>query len=224
MLAGGIISLCTIQLPARHGAPAHALTIGALHLGRAALFHYPLAATGRLCSGDGTSSEDIHQWAHTAFKEDPYALCGYGSEDPFHVLTECSHLSVADARADATARIPGQVERLCASALEACLTADESDDSSVIDEGPYKQALGAVKAATNGADWVSVLSWAEAAAPSNAPLAAAIGRVFDMRIAKTHRLRHLANCWVRSAATDMLRLVDTHLQCCPLPLPSQAPL
>ena len=125
------------------------------------------------------------------------ALRGRGSEDPYYVLIaiECSRPSVAAARADVITRIPIQVERLCATALEisTCLTADVDvrDDSSITDEGPYKQALD------TGVDWssvdrrftlfriLSVLPWDEAAAPNNEPL------VFDMCVAKTHRLRRL---------------------------------
>ena len=71
---------------------------------------------------------------------------------------------------------------------------------------------------------LAVLPWPEAAPSLSGnrlgPLSAAVGRVFDLCTGKVHRLRRLANGWVRNSASSVLRIVDAFngaLAPCPVP-------
>ena len=216
--SGGLLSLVTRQLPQRQ---LHAL--GAVRQGRSGLFHYPLAAPGRLLSetthaqGDRSSG---HTWGRNAYKVKPCPLCLSATEDTYHVLVECTHPSVASARAAVIDILPSRILTICALALVAT---DTSGQETLGPEGTeffwhIRDLLA------TGIDWSSadgrfvlfrilcVLTWPESVLAGvesvTTPLSQALGRVFDHCNTKTHRLRRLANSWAGFAATSVLRIVD----------------
>ena len=126
-------------------------------------------------------------------------------------------------RSDIIATLPAHIELICYLALEANL--GDSDvrargGNDRVDLGPHQVALDRVRSVlAGGVDWngddgkfvffrfLSVLPWPEDAATNAGPLASAVGRVFDVCIAKIHRLRRLANMWVRRSSGSVLRIV-----------------
>lgn len=224
--AGGLMSLVTRQLDARH---LHAL--GALRKGRAGMFQHPLAAPASSFGAaiDGTIAGPerearIHQWAHNAFHAAPCRLCGMGPEDPLHVLVECVAPPVVAARSAALSDLPRRILTIVALAL----AGHHSDEHIPADAVQLFLAVRQLLLDSRF-NWAShdgrfvlfrvlaVLTWPASVATQATPLAAALGRVFDHVVAKTHRLRRLANSWVGFAAATVARIFDSFNAACPEP-------
>ena len=217
--AGGLIALVTRQIPARQ---LHAL--GTVRQGRAGLFHYPLAsskasfseAAADLAIGADRQS-GIRQWAHNMHHMSPCRLCGAATEDPLHVMVECTHPVVTAARAQAIAALPSKLLMVAALGLKARY----GDDAELVGY-PLEifQELHALL--TRGVQWdsddgrfllfrsLAVLTWPASVCDISTPCALALGRLFDHIVAKTHRLRCVANCWVGFAAAAVTRILNAY--------------
>ena len=226
--SGGLISLVTRQLPARH-----MYALGALRQGRAALFSYPLAGPGRQLDNmecDPSSEQPTppdtepaiskaRRWGRMAYKPQPCPLCGTGTEDPFHVLTECAHPAVASARQEVLEALPSRILTICALAL----AAPSSND--MIDVEGLQLFCWVQAVLNNGVDWasvdgrfslfrlLSVITWPQSVAgdfDGEMPLSAGLGAVFDRCCAKIHRLRPLANSWTAFSAASVIKIIDAY--------------
>ena len=212
--SGAIIALVTRQI-----APQHLHALGMLRQGRSAMYHYPLAAKGRLLTdaardGDANKTASLKRWAHSAHHMASCGLCGSEAEDPFHVITECAHADVSAVRESICAALPAKIQNICVRAMEAC----NSSGSSARERQGRIDLLGAVEQQLAGVDWASsegrfilfrflaVLTWPASAAASDHPAVAALGSLFDAAVAKTHRLRPMANAWVTFAGAAVMRL------------------
>jgi hypothetical protein len=194
--------------------PARRKAVMSLRLGKKALYQQPLAPQGRwrrtlAAAGSGETWEQrVH--SHTACMR-----CTQEAEDPYHVLTECPHGPTAAARAELIASLPTfirQLARLAATAVAGGHTAPDSAGAAAA------QALASVVQHT---DWASAEGrfvlyrllaaspWDAASMPTDesAPLAAALGAIFDNTIVKPHRIRPLANCWLEWAGRWVTRVV-----------------
>ena len=160
------------------------------------------------------------------------ALCGASPEDPFHVLTECTHPDVVAVRDGITSRhsLPRKIVRTCESMLEAssvprssALQRQSMRNAALEAVGQLSRMLGVTSDGTPvpGApdlDWSSpelrfvlyrflaVSTFSASAAAPDHYLVRLIGSIFDGVTAKPHKLRPVANAWAGFAGSAVAGL------------------
>jgi hypothetical protein len=149
----------------------------------------------------GTDGFDAaEQAAHAA---DPSCrTCGTGRpEGPFHACCECPHAATAAVRAQAQASLPSMIYHLVRLGYQSIEPRDGTEDFS-------EEPAEAARQLAEQQDWdtaegrflffrlLAVAPWPAAVPHSEpGPLTAALGRMFDVAVAKPHRIRPLANMW-----------------------------